>query len=164
MSEVKKFVNEYSYSEAIIKEAITARWYDKTKKSYIGIVLFAILMLVLFFIKHGFVYLIFGVLFILMILGYEFMKSKSIKSKMANASVLYKNKKVNIWVKIEEEIKVISPDNKGEFYFSSIDKILNTQNLIILVTKNGKMITMTKNGFKEGDAEECYTYLKGKVK
>lgn len=48
--------------------------------------------------------------------------------------------------------------------FSDIEDFIETKNLIVLLLKGSLTVALSKNGFKEGSAEECIAFLKENIK
>ena len=141
------FINEYQYSNDIISEVMKIWWYSKSKQDYIAAIANAVIMFVLFLI-------------ILLLFFLEFKKINIIKSEITRANVLYKNEKLNIKVIIDDGIHMITSQNERNISFDDIENISESVNVIVLLCKGDITVTLVKDGFVNGDYENCITYLK----
>lgn len=161
---VEKFINEYTYSEEMIRESLLAKWYDKNKKVYIAIAAFIIVMLVMAAVKQNWIFLIFVALFIALGAFYELIKKRIVNEDVEKAQELYANGATSIRVEISDVIRAKSASNEKEIQYSDVTKLINSKNLILIVLKGGTTFTLSKDGFISGDAAECLQYLKKKVR
>lgn len=161
---VDKFINEYTYSEEMIRESLLAKWYDKNKKVYIAIALFIVVMLVMAVVKRNWIFLIFVALFIALGAFYELIKKRTVNEDVEKAQGLYEDGATSIRVEISDVIRAKSASNEKEIQYSDVTKLINSKNLILIVLKGGTTFTLSKDGFISGDAVECLQYLKKKVR
>lgn len=161
MSEL--YINEYTYSEEMIRESLLAKWYNKNKKTYVIIAAFIVIMLIMAIVKTNWIFLIFVALFLALGAFYELIKRRIVKNDLEKAKILYENGTVSIRVEIADAIRAKSESNEKEILFSDVEKVIQSRNLILIILKGGMTFTLSKDGFQEGTAEDCFNYLKRKL-
>ena len=156
----EKIVNQYEYSESIIKESINSWWNIKFKWCYLIVLVLIITMLTLFIITKKIQWiLLFFFSFLPLILLY-FKKSNAVKIEKEKLNTIYKNKPLIIKVVIDNDIKTITSKGEKCVIFKEIEYYVETKNLIVLIIKGNMTIAIDKKGFIEGNYNSLIELLK----
>jgi|GEM_PF-2628829 len=68
-----------------------------------------------------------------------------------------------IHIEIGENVTLTSPEADRVFEYSDFKEIFETEHLLIVTSKGGMFIGIAKNGFIEGNLEDCRAFLKEKT-
>ncbi|MBQ6888947.1 MAG: hypothetical protein IJN54_15715 [Lachnospiraceae bacterium] len=159
-----KFVNEYEYNEAVIKESMQAWCRNKFKRYWIEMPILFVITIVLYLLTGEVLCLIASFISALAFLLTFVNQKKAVKVEQERTEVTYKGIVPTLQITIAEDIYTVSPQVERHLDFTSVEKILETKNLIVLLLKGNMTITLCKTGFTEGTWENCLTYLKNMIK
>ena len=154
------FVNEYEYTTDIISESIAAWWGKKYRNGYISMGICTLLALGLFLLIKDSVYLLLGLLCMLLIVLFKVKEKRAIKLQQERFKVLYKDAIPITRVEISEDIYTSTNERESRISFSDVENVVETKNLIVLFVKGSMTVTLDKQGFISGNADECMNYLK----
>ena len=159
-----KFVNEYEYNEAVIKESMQAWWGNQFKRCWIEMPIILIGMIVCFLLTRNALFLLLGFMAALVLLFSVTNQKKAVKIEKERMEVTHKGVVPTLQITVAEDIHMVSPQMERHLDFTSVEKILETKNLVVLLLKGNMTITLCKTGFTEGTWENCLTYLKNMIK
>lgn len=159
------FVNEYQYTADVSAESVIA-W--RRKKFRVGYLYIPIAALIILLASVGFGHfrpdvLIMEVVPLLVLVMYIRAEKIGAKSERERIEVLYKYAVPVFHVEIGEDLHVITPRSESHVSFSDVENMVETKNLIVLMIKGRMTISLHKNGFLQGNAEECKRYLKERI-
>lgn len=161
---MQTFVNEYKYNEAVISEVMAAWWGRALRLSYIVVGVCALLAVVLFLSDSGWMSLTLLLMCILAIVVLKGKEKHAVKLELERLEVIYKNTIPTFYIEIGDEIHTITDHSENRVSLSDVKKVVETKNLIVLFTKGNMTVTLDKNGFLSGNADECMDYLKTYIK
>lgn len=154
------FVNEYEYTTDIISESMAAWWGKKFRNGYISMGICILITLGLFLLRKRIIYLLLGLLCVLLIVLFKVKEKRSVKLEQERRAVLYKDTVPTIRIEIGEDIHVLTDKKENLISFSDVENVVETKNLIVLFVKGSMTVTLDKQGFISGNADECMNYLK----
>lgn len=154
------FVNEYRYTDAMIEEAMGAWWKWKYKKIIYGTLAAMVVFLIIWLFTKNPTYLICEILFALIFLTMHLNKKKSMQNEKQRRKVMYPDEPPLIRVEIGEDIRIHTKDTDRSVAFSQLEGIKETGSTIVLCISGMMTIALSKNGFKEGSAQDCIAFLR----
>lgn len=168
------FVNEYQYTDEIISECITAQVRRRSIVLYIAtafFILYAFLLILLpciyvgAFIFNGLSSEELMVILLPMMLIWLCVrrKNRAIKLSQERIRVLFKNTVPIYRIEIGEDIHMSSSRSESNISFSDVVKMIETENLIILMIRGNLTTILDKRGFKQGEADACKRYLRERI-
>lgn len=170
---MNSFVNEYRNTDEIIAECVTAQVRRRSVILYIGIGYFIVCALFLLSMRINFgVSIFYGwspqelvtiIMPPLLIWLCIRRKNRAIRMQQERIKVLFKDAAPVYRIEIGEDIHAASPESERNISFSDVMKLIETENLIILMIRGNLTITLDKRGFIQGDADTCRQYLKEKM-
>ena len=110
------------------------------------------------------IFLLLGFMAALLLLFSITNQKKAVKIEKERMEVTHKGIVPTLQITVAEDIHMVSPQMERHLDFTSVEKILETKNLIVLLLKGNMTITLCKTGFTEGTWENCLTYLKNMIK
>ena len=159
-----RFVNEYRYTEDVIEEGVGSWWKWKFKKLTYGVLALMVLLAVLFLLSRNVSYLEFEIVGIIFLVMFQIKKYAGVKNEKKRMHVLHPEEPPLFHVEIVgEEIMIRSKDACRSVSIDTVEGIAETKSLIVLFIQGLMTVTMRKDGFLEGTAEECLSYLKEKT-
>ena len=161
--------NEYVYTKEIIEEYEKAWWnnYFKQFKIY-ALVLLILGVIILIYgifnhINSGFGIALIVLSFTLIILLY-LKRKQAINLEIKRYNVLHGNKKKTLVIELDETIKCsLDNENKRNISYDKVKKIVETDNLIVLLLDGNMVIALKKDSFTVGNYEECKKFLLKKI-
>jgi len=160
----KRFVNEYEYNSDFVKEAITAWWNTKFKKSLITMCTLMIILIVIFLITMKIKWLLISLICLLPIILLSLKKKIAIKTELERMDVVYKGEPLFIKVIFDNNIRLSTSQGERSVELNAIESFVETKNLIVLMVKGSMTIAFSKAGFTEGTCEEFLQKIKQFVK
>lgn len=167
------FVNEYRNTDEIIAECITAQVRRRSVILYIGIGYFILWALFLLSMRINFgVSIFYGwssqelvavIMPPLLIWLCMRRKNRAIRMQQERVRVVYKDAIPVYRIEIGEDIHATSPESERNISFSDVRKLIETENLMIMMIRGNLTVTLDKRGFTQGDADTCRQYLKEKI-
>lgn len=158
------FVNEYRYTEDVVEEGVGAWWKWKFKTLSYGILGLMVLLAVLFLLSRNASFLELELIGIIFLAMFQLKKYLGVNNEKKRLHVLYPEEVPLFHVEIVgEEIKIRSKDTARSVTMDAVEGIAETKSLIVLFIKGLMTVSMRKDGFLEGTAEECLAYLKEKT-
>lgn len=157
---MEQFINEYPYTPASIEECIRAWWRWKNRKLTIGLVCLAVLAAIFLVITHGVQFLICELFLLGIYVLYRIQVKRGIRTEQQRLQVMYPGETPMVHVEIDREVRLQTSQTNRTVAFSDIEAILETKSLIILCLNGMMTVPMAKDGFQEGTAEECLSYLR----
>lgn len=157
---MKQFVNEYPYTPASAEECIRAWWRWKNRKQTMGLVCLAVVAALFFVITRGIQFLICELFLLGIYVLYRNQIKRGVQTEQQRLKVMYPGETPVIHVEIDREVRLQTAQTNRTVAFSDIEAILETKSLIVLCLTGMMTVPMKKDGFQEGTAEECLTYLR----
>lgn len=166
-----KFVNEYDYTIDGVREI--AGTYNRRRCTKI-IVVTMLIMVVLFVMvnvvsgKLVISRLVTHILILLLVLAVLVVESwlvcrRAVRLQVEQAEMLFKGKVPHIRIELTDDgISIqssIRPDSHEKYPLSTIKKVFQTDNYLVLVLKGPLFAAMDKHGFGETDWHDVLAYL-----
>lgn len=154
------FVNEYQYTSEMARESISA-WFHKKYiiKESIKLCIYAIFCVIFLIISKNVIFLVTllmpPLIFVLMFRA----RNKTIKTELERMKVFYGDTVPVVHIEIGENITFTSPKGTNHLAYADIEDIIETENLFVLAIKGKMTLALDKDGFVEGDSDQCKKYL-----
>lgn len=157
------FVNEYQQTVNISDESVKTWWKWKFKKAVYGILIAMLLFLIITFLTKDYGYLKLEIAFLVLFVILKIKIRIAMKTERERMQVMYPDELPIVRLEIGENIKLKTKNNCKNVSFSDVEAIAESKNLIVLCVKGLMTISLTKDGFIEGTADECLSYLHKKI-
>lgn len=123
-----------------------------------------VLLAVLFLLSRNVGYLELELVGVILLAMIQIKKFAGVKNEKKRMHVLHPEEPPMLHVEIEgEEITIRSKDACRSVSIDTVEGIAETKSLIVLFIQGLMTVTVRKDGFLEGTAEECLSYLKKKT-
>lgn len=159
---MESYINEYEYTYDIISESLTAWWHKKynIKRGYLLSGILCLLILFVCLYEKWWLFLALELLPLLLILFFHNKVKVAVKLEQERMKVIFPDSAPVLRVEIGEDICMVTPKAETRVQFSDVEDIIETKNLIVLMVKGMMTVTLDKQGFKQGNADECMQYMK----
>lgn len=156
------FVNEYQYTADIIAESNIAWRRRKHIIGYICIPVMVLFILLCSIVAGHFIPKILALEVVPLFLSVQYIRAEkiSVKTERERIEVLFGSTAPVLRVEIGEDVRMISSRNDSHVSFSDVENMVETKNLIVLMIKGSITVSLHKNGFRQGNVNECKRYLK----
>lgn len=164
----ENFINEYEYTPEISAEAVGAWWQHKFRNGYIIMIILIVLIPLMqipaaFLIGRFRFLLMLEVFPITVIILFRLKQTKAIQTERERMEVLFKDGTFVYQIELASEIHTVSSKGENHISYQDVEDFRETRNLIVLFLKGSMTLALHKEGFQEGSAEECITFLKAKI-
>lgn len=160
---MQNFVNEYEYTQDIMKESVGAWWDYKFKGGYRSMLVGFLLITIVAIVGKRPVLLLLEIIPVFVIVLSILKKKKAIQMEQERSEVLFRSS-ASCRLEVGGDISVTSPRGSNRIQFSDVENYMETKNLIVLLIKGGMTLAFDKNGFKEGTKDEFLSFLADKMK
>ncbi len=158
------FVNEYRYTDDVIAEGVGVWWKWKFKKLTYGILGLMVMLAIFFLLSRDVSFLELELIGMILLAMFQLKKYLGVKNEKKRIHVLYPEEPPLFHVEIEgDEIKIRSKDTARSVTMDVVEGVAETKSLIVLFIQGLMTVTLRKDGFLEGTAEECLGYLRAKT-
>lgn len=162
---MRHFVNEYELTDEISGEAVKAWWSFKFKFRQLNIWMVILLILVpILAIVTKTSALLFGELAVLILwILIKIKVNQAVKIEKERKRESYPNENPVIYIEIGDDIYLKTANRENHISFADAEKVVETKELIVIMIKGAMNISLSKEGFTEGNAEKCMDYLREKI-
>ncbi len=156
------FVNVYVHTPSVSEEVRKVWWNMKFRIFYIllavlsGVIVAAVILLSQ---PLYLLYLSFPVLELILLAN---RRKKIFRMEADREKEKYKDGTPTVRVEIGKDISVCTVHGIDHVPFSEIAHITETGSLIVILSKKDVVITLKKDGFLQGTAEECMRYIRSR--
>lgn len=159
------FMNEHQYTADVIAESVIAWRRKKFIIGYMCIPVMVIFVLLCSIVSGHFIPKILALEVVPLFLSVQYIRAEktSVKAERERIEVFFGSTAPVYRVEIGEDVRMISTRNDSHVSFSDVENMVETKNLIVLMIKGSMTVPLHKNGFLEGNADECKRYLKEKI-
>ena len=156
------FVNECSYTDEVIEEAVKAWWDWKVKKQKIlFIVILAVFAVYGIVAKNPF-FLIPAILSVVGLILIQVKVNNAIKLEKERVKVLSPDGPVLYKLVLGEQLVITLKDSTRSVSLDNIEGFAETKNLVVLFVKGMMTIPFDKSRFSSGNAEQLMNVLKNR--
>jgi len=156
-------INQYNYTIEDAKEVVTKWWTDKFKKDIKKMIAFAIIGLVAYFLTSDVLALVLSAVCVLLVVLFFPKTKNAVDIEIQRMEVANGKDGLEITVRFGDEIVVNSKNGTKTLAYEFIEKIIESENFIILCVKGEMTLALKKDSFVEGSKEECIKLLKEKM-
>ncbi len=160
---MQHFVNEYEYTQDILKESIGSWWDWKFRDRFRSMLIISVLIAVLVIVIKQPLFLLAELVPLFLIILFKFKKRNSIQIEWERIDILFRGKGLSYRVEIGEDISFTSAKGSNHVQFSDVENYIETKNLIVLFLKGSMTLALDKNGFKEGTKEDFMSLLAERI-
>lgn len=156
---MNEFVNQYEYTPQIISESVGAWWRKKFRYVPPVCITMIILLIFLFIFTKDYLYLILELCPVLLLDLYFLKIRRAIKHEQERVETISNGSPAIIKVTLNEKIHTESSQTERHVDYSSLEDLVETENLIVLMFKGSMTIALSKTGFLKGNYRDCLTFL-----
>lgn len=157
-----KYINEYEHNEEVVKEHLNVILSQKVNRTNFINIAFCLIMLILFISTQNKATIIYIVVITIITLITHINKRIVINKEMKK--VKEKNISYMTNITIDTQTNSLIWDYSKKLDLIHLVSVSQNKNWIILTVKGGQVLLLKKDSFLDGIPEECYTFLKEKIK
>lgn len=157
-----KYINEYEHNINVVKDHLNIVLNNKTNLSSIINILFVILMIIIYITsktKYALIYIILSI--VITIITY-INKNSIINKKLKSLEGKNINYITNITINTQDNSLIWDYSKKLDLIH--VKSVKQNKQWIIITIKGGQVLLLKKDSFIDSNYEDCYTFLKNKVK
>jgi hypothetical protein len=167
------FMNEYSYSKDISREAHLAFWSHRKGSGFFKFFMALVIILVIISIainkwsnsNDNRIYFLVGALLLeLMIVSFRIYKNIRLSYKSMQAIYHGKDPILNYEISDQIILHNLLTGANSIYEYCQILKVIKSKNLIVLIIRGNLLLALNKNSFSQGSWEECKTFIEQKCK
>ncbi|MEE8885307.1 MAG: hypothetical protein SOI56_01910 [Eubacteriales bacterium] len=157
---MKKFVNVYVHTPSLSEEVTKIWWRMKFRLFYILLAVMAVVVFAAVLITGQPLFLFYEAFPVLELIFISYRKKKVFKIEAEHEKEIYKDETPTVRVEIGDDIAAFTTRGADHVAFKDIRQIAESKDLVVMLSKNDVVITLKKDGFLEGTAEECVAYIR----
>ncbi len=158
----KKIINKYDYTNEVIKETMSKWWWNKFRRGIIEMVLGAVLMSAFYFWSQNLFFLIVAAGCVLVFVMLLVNRQKAAKIEQERLAVVTKTGQCKVTVELDDEITITNSSGTKSIDYNSVEKVIESENYLILCVKGQMIITLKKDSFTIGNEAECKGLMREK--
>lgn len=157
-----KYINEYEHNEEVVKEHLNIILSQKVNRTNFINIAFCIIMLILFISTQNKATLIYIVVITIITSITHINKRIVINKEMKKI----KEKNINYMtnITIDTQTNSLIWDYSKKLDLIHLVSVSQNKEWIILTVKGGQVLLLKKDSFLDGNPEDCYNFIKEKIK